>query len=82
MPEQLPTDVRDCTAATKLVYVVLKHNEPATAQEIVDATELTIRTVRNSLTELENRGVVGHTLRYDDLRQKRYRTLNVKLPEK
>ncbi|SEW10516.1 hypothetical protein [Natrinema salifodinae] len=82
MPEQLPTEIHDCTAATKLVWIVLERMEPTTAQAIADATDLTVRTVRDSLTELEQRDVAGHVLQYDDLRKKHYRTVDVKLPEK
>lgn len=70
----LTTDtLADAAPSTKLVYVALERDAPATRADLVDATGLGARTVWRALDELRERGLVTAAPDRSDRRRLLYR---------
>lgn len=68
---QMPS-IEDLPPSAKLVYKVLEYNGPLTQKQIVEASMLSQRTVRDALGRLEDVGVVSEDVYIPDARQNLY----------
>ncbi|QCC57346.1 MarR family transcriptional regulator [Natrinema thermotolerans] len=69
----VPTAVREGTPAQKLVFKVLEHaDEPLDQDAIADRSLLPKRTVRETLSDLEDAGAVTSVTYMPDTRRKLY----------
>lgn len=62
----------DLPPSAKLVFVVLKHEEPLTQKQLAGKTLLPPRTVRYALDLLEEAGEVQSQIHFADARQNIY----------
>ncbi|QCC60737.1 MarR family winged helix-turn-helix transcriptional regulator [Natrinema thermotolerans] len=73
MPKQLPKEIADESAAVRLVYKTLEAEDaPLSQRDIVDATALTRRTIREAVPTLEDAGLVSSYNHPSDQRRRIY----------
>lgn len=65
--------VKGLPPSAKLVYYVLRVEEPMTQADIRAATRLPARTSRDAIARLIEAGVIDETHHFADVRMKRYR---------
>jgi len=65
--------VRDAPLTRKLVYLVIRHQEPISQMDIVEELDIPRCTVRSSLEDLINMDAVDATRDLSDSRQVHYR---------
>lgn len=66
--------VADLAPGGKLVYKTLEYSDgPLTQQQVIQETQMSSRTVREALNELESRGVIEKDAYIADGRQNLYR---------
>ncbi|MFC4990497.1 helix-turn-helix transcriptional regulator [Saliphagus infecundisoli] len=59
--------------SSKLVYIVLQHEEALTQKKLAEETRLSKRTIRYALQQLESTGLVEEDIYIRDARQNLYR---------
>ncbi|MFC6823831.1 MarR family transcriptional regulator [Halopelagius fulvigenes] len=64
----------DLTPSAKLAYVLLQRESPLTQSELVERTQLSARTVRNALDQLERADLVSKDICLHDARKRVYST--------
>lgn len=62
----------DLTPSAKLVYVLLQRESPLTQSELVERTQLSARTVRNGLEQLERADLASKDVCLRDARKRVY----------
>ncbi|SFH03949.1 HTH domain-containing protein [Halopelagius inordinatus] len=69
---QNATAFDDLTPSAKLVYVLLQRESPLTQSELVERTQLSPRTVRNALGQLDGADLVSKDVCLRDARKRLY----------
>lgn len=67
-----PDPLKELPPSAKLVLKVLEYNEGLTQKELVEASRLSQRTVRDALTRLREQDLVEENLYLPDARQNLY----------
>jgi DNA-binding MarR family transcriptional regulator len=71
-PSEQDTDLLDLPPSAKLVAKTLEYEGDATQSQLAESTLLPVRTVRDAVTRLEERGVVSSRISFQDARQRIY----------
>lgn len=66
-------ELAELTPSSKLIFILLQHEEVLTQNELTEKTRLSKRTVRDALQRFECRGLAEEGIYIRDARQNLYR---------